>query len=1378
MAKRIVDEELKLSIIIDGNAAQKELLNLEKSTRSLNTENKELLTQKRLLEKQGKKNSDAYRNLNRTIRQNNLQITANKNQMSQLQKEIGLTGLTTAQLDTTAKQLKATLRHLIPDSTDYVRYKKELADVNKRLAELRGGAEQAGFSLNKMATGFNKYSVMGASIVASIAGGVVSIQKVIDYNGKLSDSQADVMKTTSLTKKEVNELTASFGLFKTRTARVELLKFAEEGGRLGIQGIENVKAFVRVANQMKVALGDDLSEVQIREVGKMVDIYKVGTETGRDFEGAMLSLGSAINEVSYSGSNNAGYLVNFLKRTAGIASQTKLSATANIGYAATFDEIGQSVEVSATMMNKVWIDMFKNPEEYAKIVGDSLKDFKDLLEKDANQAMIKFLKGLNGNSEGLSVMTQKLEDLEVGGTRGIAALSAIASNTEKLEARQRTAMTAMMEATSLTNEYNIKNENLAASLAKIKETVIRWYSSEGIMDWLIAVVGWFERFIGVTDESDQKMVKFRNRLMITVKVFAILLASLMTNVTWQRLVLLWTSRNTQSTLLYNLAVKARAVAERAATVFTQAYAMVTMLLRGNIVGATQAFRAMTLAMATTPWGALLVVLSAVTTAYFLFRDSVDSATLAQKKLDEIQGEVNKSIKGQRDKIDALLKVARDENVEKQKRLDAIKALVDINSEYLNGINLENINTLKSTEVIEKYITALSKKLKLQATERALQESYEREQKIRNTDLDEYGKWYYDYPLWHIFGKRVVSKMRELRKNEELNKELEIQEKLKKSFEEQIADDPTTANPDTNGTTGGLTDAEKEALKKAREAAAKKAATAAKARAKAREQLKKESLSLKRELEDAAWSNQSDSYQKELEKLDTGFERKQEDYDNKKIKQPEIDKAIKESQNKKLLKEQREFLAEQAEQWKAQNDFYDQLKIVHEETYLLNKQALVDKYSKTEIDKFNEQAELEKAEREKAYNENLQAVGNDQKKRQALKEDFDKSELEAEQKKLEDLLLLYNKLLSGAEIGGIDFSLLTPKQEEKLKNDVEKVVQSIEKIKAAKSGEKDDSGKEKDLGLGEVDVLGFTQGQWEVFFENIEKGTIGIQTMSMAVQALLDIWSQYNQYVEANENARLQQFEKSSDSKQRRLKRQLDTGVIDHDQYGKAVESINADFDRKKAELEYKQAKRKKKIAIAETIINTSIAIMKAYSDLGPIAGTVLAVLMSVIGGLQLATISRQPLPSVGYEEGYYNDYVKRTQDGKIFKSTFGGTTKSGVVRKPTHFLTGENGPEMIIDAKAFRQMNPDLRDSLIRELRGIKGFENGYYSPESMRVEIPEKGMDNERLELVLIRIEVLLSKLEENGVEAFMSNKNMRNMKYLREGLRNFERMRENNKI
>src|SRR5699024_6403366 len=147
-------------------------------------------------------------------------------------KQIGVNGLSMAQLQSRARTLQLQLRHLIPGSAEYKRYEAELKVINTRLKELRGSAIATESSLSKLAGGFNKYAAIGTAFLASLTEVIITMQKVIDYNGKMSDSLADVRKTTGLTVDEVDELNKSFGAFNTRTSRVELLKLAEDAGRL------------------------------------------------------------------------------------------------------------------------------------------------------------------------------------------------------------------------------------------------------------------------------------------------------------------------------------------------------------------------------------------------------------------------------------------------------------------------------------------------------------------------------------------------------------------------------------------------------------------------------------------------------------------------------------------------------------------------------------------------------------------------------------------------------------------------------------------------------------------------------------------------------------------------------------------------------------------------------------------------------------------------------------------------------------------------------------------------------------------------------------------------------------------------------------------
>jgi hypothetical protein len=183
-------------------------------------------------------------------------------------------------------------------------------------------------------------------------------------------------------------------------------------------------------------------------------------------------------------------------------------------------------------------------------------------------------------------------------------------------------------------------------------------------------------------------------------------------------------------------------------------------------------------------------------------------------------------------------------------------------------------------------------------------------------------------------------------------------------------------------------------------------------------------------------------------------------------------------------------------------------------------------------------------------------------------------------------------------------------------------------------------------------------------------------------------------------------------------------------------------------------------------------------------------IIGAIGALQLATILRQPLPAKGYEKGLYPEHIRREQDGKVFKASYGGKTKSGRVDKPTYFLTGENGPEMIIDSKAYSELSPSVREALTRELRGIKGFENGYYKKGTFYTgpENPEPnntpGVNPEiLLQLLLQNKEVMFETLEvlkdlkEEGVVGVFRRGDYRSFSELDKGLKDYKDFKNKSK-
>jgi TP901 family phage tail tape measure protein len=392
------------------------------------------------------------------------------------------------------KDLRQTLRTLTREqenlnrkSKEWKTYQRNIRLVRAEMKKVNGSLQTHGSFLSKASNSFNKYFGIASAGIATLTGVVFSVKEWTKGLVDLDDALADVMKTTGLTRAEVRGMYTDFRYLNTRTPRKELLLLAEEAGRLGKKSKKDIEDFVEVANQIKVALGDDLggeASVAIREVGKLTDIYRVGEQYGTGFKDSMTKVGSAINEVSANSNTQAPYLIDYLKRMGGIAGQMDINASKVIGYASALDQLGQSQEMAATAQGKVMVDMFKDQAKYAEIANMSTADFSRLLETDANEAFLKLLEGLNGNNEGFSVMAKKLDDLGIDGARAVQVLSVLSANTKMVREQQAMANKAMNEGTSLANEYNIKNNNLAGSMDKISRALRAKFINSGFLEWM------------------------------------------------------------------------------------------------------------------------------------------------------------------------------------------------------------------------------------------------------------------------------------------------------------------------------------------------------------------------------------------------------------------------------------------------------------------------------------------------------------------------------------------------------------------------------------------------------------------------------------------------------------------------------------------------------------------------------------------------------------------------------------------------------------------------------------------------------------------------------------------------------------------------------
>ena len=421
----------------------------------------------------------------------------------------------------------------------------------------------------------------------------------------------------------------------------------------------------------------------------------------------------------------------------------------------------------------------------------------------------------------------------------------------------------------------------------------------------------------------------------------------------------------------------------------------------------------------------------------------------------------------------------------------------------------------------------------------------------------------------------------------------------------------------------------------------------------------------------------------------------------------------------------------------------------------------------------------------AYLKERLLLGEDNEAKKALKEKFHKEELERQKLHLEELMREMKLIIEQGDFGGIDLALLTDEQAAAMVAMLEEIRLKLAEVAAAAGDPPGDGGDKKGdelfAGLGgDRDLLGFSLGDWDTMFSNLDTTEGKITAAAAAVMAFTNAWGEYNKYLAANENSRLAAFTESEKKKQAVLKERLDSGLINQRQYDAAVDASNKVIEQKKAEIAYKQAKRAKAQGIVDTIINTAISVMKAYSELGPIGGTIAGAIMTAMGGLQIDMIAKQPLPARGFQDGYGygNISVKREQDGQMFDAVNGGASRSGLVDRPTVFLAGEQGkdfPELIISGPDLKRISPEVTNSLRNELATMKGFQGGYDANPSQGVSSSDAG--DELLYSLLIKNTEVLQSISDNGVQAWMAE-DVENFKKVKDGIARYDRIKQKSKV
>ena len=683
------------------------------------------------------------------------------------------------------------------------------------------------------------------------------------------------------------------------------------------------------------------------------------------------------------------------------------------------------------------------------------------------------------------------------------------------------------------------------------------------------------------------------------------------------------------------------------------------LLTGRVTLAKNAWTAMNATMKASVFGLIATGVVLLAMKLWEMKKAADAAAQSQKALNAIKAEAQKQVVEEKLKLENLIKVANDEKLSMDERRKAVEALNKIVPHYNATIDKTTKKFKASDKALKAYINSLVRLYEVQGAKKQIQELAEQradltiklsKAKKRLADANNARGFQYT-TSWGTTGNTQVDAVSRFKSEVEsltegikqLDKQIGI---IGNAYGEDImhqtvkeASEPEVPDSDIGGKGGGKTGG---------------GHTTGTSTAPNPDDIASKKFSENRQADiDAA----NQDYQQDVNNWNMALAQKQ-------TTQEKYDLAM------QALKTQHTANILAIETSYSEQSQNIDIKDAGKKKSLLDKQ--LDNQRKAEQAHFDQQVATEQA-----YQDALAKV---------MEQGETEQELTLEQQrdqKLEVLKGYYQAALDLAKQNGEDTV-----QVEKAYKDAQK---QIEKEYTAKHKEQLDQQDDKKKQARQA--LGFDQqSEYD-------------QQLQQLKQAL------DNQYITQEEyEKKVQQMKKESFMKQAQYYTELFSNAVGALQNAEMA-NVDAKYDAeiKAAEgntalqekLEKKKANEKLKIQkkyadvnfamqAAQIISNTATSIMKAYSEMGPIAGSVAAALMGVTGAAQLAVANaeRQKVKRMtlngssgsssastsrvasGRESGGRID-VEREQDGKHFNAEF-SPGKRGYIDKPT-VIVGE-GP--------------------------------------------------------------------------------------------------------
>lgn len=423
------------------------------------------------------------------------------------------------------KQLEEELNQINTKSEAFANRQKELKNLKRVIDDATGAANKQGGAWHTALKNLTAY--VGMFAVFNQAKTLLT--GVIQQNLDMSDSLANIRKVSGLLHQDIDKMAVSLSKIDTRTSVQELQNIAYAGAKLGIgeYGPEGLESFVKAANQVNVALKEDLGDEALTALSKITEVMGLIPKMG--VEQSMLKTGSAIFKLASTSTATSGKIIDFSNRLLAMGKVGALSTSDILALGAAVDSMAIEPEVASTAFAKLITEIRKGTSSIEHDLGLAKGTLSEFLKEGRGIEALQTIFHKMRESGNVFALDSLFKDLGSDGSRLIKVMVTMAEKADMLDKAVATSRKAFDEGMAVTQEYNIQQDTAKGILERANNMWNKAFTNpDGINSVKQLTIAWYDlsRALTTSTASQKAVLGTIDLLVLSCKTLIALLPSL------------------------------------------------------------------------------------------------------------------------------------------------------------------------------------------------------------------------------------------------------------------------------------------------------------------------------------------------------------------------------------------------------------------------------------------------------------------------------------------------------------------------------------------------------------------------------------------------------------------------------------------------------------------------------------------------------------------------------------------------------------------------------------------------------------------------------------------------------------------------------------